>query len=123
MSIARSVLARRSEGVLVPFRQVGFRATPPDQAWYPKANAYHKNVAAWVSSNPHDKHIRGYLIFDLRRPYGAWKIHAYSVVDMDGQLFDITPSAVSQPYPFVRHVGTEEEFAAMTRARAVVVPA
>jgi hypothetical protein len=68
--------------------------------------------------------VRGYVIFDLRFVLGVWQVQAHSVVELeDGTLIDITPSGVSRPYPFVRHTGTEEEFAEMVRAMRIDVPA
>jgi hypothetical protein len=39
------------------------------------------------------------------------KFVAHSVLELDdGSLIDITPSAASQRYPFLRHHGSDEEF-------------
>jgi hypothetical protein len=62
------------------------------------------------------------VIFDLRSIFGVWQVQAHSVVELeDGRLIDITPSGVSRPYPFLRHIGTDEEFAEMVRAMLVDV--
>jgi hypothetical protein len=122
IAIAKSIIARRSEAVLVPFRQVGMKGLPEEGDWSPRPNYCHDNVAAWVSRCPQHKQIRGYVIFDMRHISGVWQVQAHSVVELeDGALIDITPSGVSQPYPFVRHVGTDEQFAEMARAMRVDV--
>ncbi len=66
VAIAKSVLARRDEAVFVPFRQVGMRGARGEEDWLPKPKYCHDNVAAWVSRSPQHKHVRGYVIFDLR---------------------------------------------------------
>jgi hypothetical protein len=120
--VAASVVSRRGEAVFVPFCKVGMRGAPGEADWEPQPKHYHANVAAWVSRCPQHKHIRGYGIFDLRLLYGVWQVHAHSVVELeDGRLIDITPSGVSQLYPFVRHLGTDEEFEAMADAMRVNV--
>jgi hypothetical protein len=123
LEIAKSVIARRSEAVFVPFRSVGMSEDgKPD--WRPRPKYCHDNVAAWVYRSPLDKHARGYVICDLRAIIGVWQVQAHSVVELeDGTLIDITPSGASQLYPFVRHVGSEEEFAEMACAMRVNVPA
>jgi hypothetical protein len=117
-AIARSVVARGSEAVIVPFRQVGMTGNQGEPDWHPRPKFCHDNVAIWVARSPQHKHIRGYLIFDLRFLFGFWR-----VVELeDGALIDITPSGASQLYPFVRHTGTEEEFAEMACVIVVDVP-
>jgi hypothetical protein len=123
IAIARLVLARGSTAVLVPFRQVGMKGALGESDWLPGPKYCHDNVVAWVSRSPQHKHVRGYVIFDLRFLFGVWQVQAHSVVELeDGSLIDITPSDVSQPYPFVRHIGSDEEFAGMASAMRVNVP-
>ena len=63
-----------------------------------------------------------YLILDLSL-LGVWRVTGHSLVENEhGELVDITPTQASQDYPFVRHVGTDEEFAAMANAVHVDVP-
>lgn len=124
VAIAKSVIARRSEAVLVPFREVGMKGAAGEPDWLPQPKFCHDNVAAWVSRSPQHKRVRGYVIFDMRMLIGVWQVQAHTVVKLeDGALIDITPSGVSRPYPFVRHIGTEEEFAEMVRAIRVDVSA
>ncbi len=122
VAIAKSVIVRRAEAVLVPLRKVGMKGNAGESDWSPKPKYCHDNVAAWVSRCPQHKRIRGYVIFDLRPILGVWQVQAHSVVELeDGSLIDITPSGASQLYPFVRHIGTDEEFAAMACAMRVNV--
>jgi hypothetical protein len=122
-AIAKSVLARRRSAVIVPFREVGMKGPPGEEDWVPRPKYCHDNVDAWVSRSPQHKTVRGFVIFDLRAFLSLWQVQAHSVVELeDGSLIDITPSGVSQPYPFVRHTGTEEEFVEMARLMRVDVP-
>lgn len=114
--IANGVLARRSEGVIVPFRRVGIGD------WLPREHYCHDNVAAWVYRSPQHKPVQGFHIFDFTL-LGFWRIQAHSIVELeDGTLMDITPNRASQRYPFVRHTGTNEEFAAVEQAIQIDVP-
>lgn len=122
LEIAKSVVDRRSEALFVPYRSVGM-SEPGKPDWRPRPKFCHDNVAAWVYISPRHKHVRGYVIFDMRPILGVWQVQAHSVVELeDGTLIDITPSGVSQLYPFVRHIGSEEDFAAMACAMRVDVP-
>ena len=120
----KAIIARRSEAVFVPFRQVGMKGGTGESDWSPRPKFCHDNVAVWVDRCPQHKHVYGYVIFDHRLLTRTWQVHPHSVVELeDGMLIDITPSGVSHPYPFIRHVGTEEEFAEMAVAMWVDVPA
>ena len=119
---AKAILDRLHGAVFVPFRQVGM-SEPGKPDWLPNPKYCHDNVAAWVSQSPQHKRITGYLVFDTRQVLGVWQVVAHSVVQLeDGTLIDITPSEVSRPYPFVPHVGSEEEFVEMAMAMIVCVP-
>lgn len=112
------------EAVFVPYRQVGMKGAGGEPDWSPVPKFCHDNVAIWVDRTPQHKHVFGYVIFDLRPVTGNWQVHAHSVVELeDGTLIDITPSGVSQQYPFIRHIGTWDEFAEMAIAMRVDVPA
>ena len=124
IAFAKSVVARRSEAVFVPLREVGMRSDDGTPDWHPQPKFCHDNVATWVAKSPEHKHVRGYVLFDFRFLLGVWQVQAHSVVELeDGTLIDITPSGVSRLYPFVRHTGTEDEFEEMARAMRVDVPA
>jgi hypothetical protein len=90
--------------------------------WEPKAHACHSNVETWVRYSAAHKRIRGFL---LQGPIvGFWKVLAHSLVQVeDGSLIEITPREGNQPHPFVRHLGTDDEFDAFAdRAKLIVRP-
>jgi hypothetical protein len=123
--LAKRLFDLRPTGIFVPFREVGFRdksgVRAPDD-WSPKPHACYANVDTWVRMCPDYRAIRGWVAFDqtmLRPP----KFHfaAHSVLQFpDGTLFDITPSGVSIPYPFIRHPGTNEEFDALRQHHQIM---
>ncbi len=111
---AKSILARRSEAVTLK------RATASIGDWKPQAHRCHENVRAWVQRNPHHKQVFGYVLFN----FGilGQRVMAHSAVeDENGILHDITPHGASGDYPFVRHVGSKDEFAQMAVAIQVDV--
>jgi len=90
--------------------------------WTPQMNQCHDNVRKWVSAMPQHKHVFGYLICDYL-PIGHWVVRPHSLVEFeDGTLVDITPRPIPWQYPFVRHLGSEEEFAEMEVAMEIRVP-
>ena len=83
--------------------------------WTPDENQCHRNVDWWVRANPACKAVRGWVVFDYNQtslglvPQVLFEAH--SVVEQEGGSWvDITPSRVSQRYPFLRHEGSEDEF-------------
>jgi hypothetical protein len=113
---AERIFARRSEAVLPVNRAVSL------PGWRPQPNQCHDNVLAWVSATPKHKHVFGYLLFDYRE-LGFWTLRPHSLVEFeDGTLVDITPRPTAQQHPFIRHLGSEEEFAEMAMAIEVRVP-
>jgi hypothetical protein len=66
IAVAKSVIARRESAVLVPFCRVGMKGGPREADSLPRSKYCHDNVAEWVSRSPQHKHVRGYVIFDLR---------------------------------------------------------
>jgi hypothetical protein len=103
--IAMSVLKRLNQSVILR-REIGHIGH-----WTPTVNRCHDNVAIWVAKRPQHKHVRGFIYADLR-PYAPFiRLMAHSAVETeDGTLCDITPHQASFDYPFIRHVGTDEEF-------------
>ena len=85
---------------LVPFRSVRFREGAPT------AHNCHENVDRWVSENPSDRAIRGWLV--ASNASGAILDKHSVVCSGDGAWFDVTP--LNHPTPFVAHPGTEAEF-------------
>jgi hypothetical protein len=79
--------------------------------WTPTVNRCHDNVAIWVAKRPQHKHARGFVYMDLRPNAQCIRLMAHSAVETeDGTLWDITPHEASVNYPFIRHLGTDEEF-------------
>jgi hypothetical protein len=117
LQLAKAIVARRSEATIARDYRVGIGE------WRPRPKFCHDNVHVWVSRSPQHKHVKGYLLFDFRA-LGFWRVQAHSLVELeDGTLADITPHGASQQYPFVRHNGSDEEFAEMADAIQVDVPA
>jgi hypothetical protein len=112
---AKGVLARRSDGILAVNRSVSL------PGWTPQTNYCHDNVHRWVSATPEHKHVFGYFICDYLE-LGLWVVRPHSLVEFeDGTLVDITPRPTPWRYPFVRHLGSEEEFAEMAQAVQITV--
>ena len=112
---ARGLVARRSEGVLAVNRAVSL------PGWTPQMKQCHDDVQKWVSATPGHKHVRGYLICDYL-DLGFWVVRSRSLVEFeDGTLVDITPRPIPWQYPFVRHLGSEEEFVQMALAVQILV--
>ena len=112
---AKSLVARRSEGVLAVHRAVSL----PE--WAPQMNQCHDNVQKWVSATPEHRRVFGYLICDYL-DLGFRVVRPHSLVEIeDGTLVDITPRPIPWQYPFVRHVGSEDEFAEMAQAIEMAV--
>jgi hypothetical protein len=79
--------------------------------WTPTVNRCHDNVAVWVAKKQRHKHVRGFIYMDLRPMAQRARLLAHSAVETeDGTLCDITPHEASIDYPFIRHLGTDEEF-------------
>jgi hypothetical protein len=79
--------------------------------WTPTVNRCHDNVAIWVAKKPQYKHVHGFIYMDLRPNAQCIRLMAHSAVETEeGTLCDITPHEASIDYPFIRHLGTDEEF-------------
>jgi hypothetical protein len=77
--------------------------------WQPDPHQCHANVMIWVRHSPAHKRVKGFVLFGPS--FQVWRVLAHSLVEMeDGTLVDITPHGVSQPYPFVRHIGSDDAF-------------
>ncbi len=106
-----TLFARRHEGVFT--RQ----AKATIGTWSPQPHYCFPNCKEWVRFNPTHKCIVGFLYFDYL-PLGFVRFTPHAVIEVDdGTLVDITPHGVETPYPFLRHVGTGEEFQAMVDAQ------
>jgi len=92
--------------------------------WTPTANRCHDNVAIWVAKRPQHKHVRGFLYMDLRPNPQCIRLMAHSAVETEeGTLWDITPHEAAVNYPFIRHLGTDEEFELFGRIGYFDLPA
>jgi hypothetical protein len=92
--------------------------------WTPTVNRCHDNVAIWVAKRPQHKHVRGFVYMDLRPNAQCIRLMAHSAVETeDGTLWDITPHEASVNYPFIRHLGTDEEFELFGRVGYFDLPA
>jgi len=91
--------------------------------WTPTINRCHDNVAIWVAKNPQHKHVHGFIYMDLRPNANCIRLMAHSAVETeDGALCDITPHEASTDYPFIRHLGTDEEFELFGRVEYFDLP-
>ena len=77
--------------------------------WQPKPGECHANVDFWALHDPQYQVVRGWLFCN---PY---VVNAHSVLESpEGVLCDITPPTPNDErlsMRFVRHTGTEEEYA------------
>jgi hypothetical protein len=105
LEVVRVLYSRLDESLCLKRKTVGA------EGWKPKRHHCHNNVRAWVMMVPTDKHVFGYVFFNLSE-FGFVRFTAHSVVEREnGELWDITPHDASADYPFICHVGTPEEFA------------
>ena len=101
---------RRAEGIFIRVAdaQIG--------DWEPLENQCHANVTTWCQKCSHEKPVRGWIYIDfITQPYLGAPPHvqfiSHSVIENEeGELFDITPTSVSTPYPFIRAEESEAEF-------------
>lgn len=57
------------------------------------------------------RHVYGFIYIDLRPHTQYIRLMAHSAVETDdGTLCDITPPEAAIDYPFIRHLGTDDEF-------------
>ena len=68
--------------------------------WYPIPNKCHQNCFEWVTLNPNDEVVNGWLCFDMSA-LGFYRFASHAVIrTYQNQLIDITPATtcVSQPF-------------------------
>jgi len=107
--IALDAVARISTAEAYQSRSVRLIDNEGGPDWLPLAHHCHANVKIWVKHSPAHKRVKGFVIFGPIA--GVCRVMAHSLVEIDdGTLVDITPHGASQPYPFVRHNGSDEEF-------------
>ncbi|HWW31516.1 MAG TPA: hypothetical protein VNY80_15975 [Steroidobacteraceae bacterium] len=103
--LAKSIVKRLHQSVILR------RDVVRIGAWTPAINRCHDNVAIWVAKNPPHKQVQGFIYMDLRPSDQCIRLMAHSAVETeDGTLCDITPHGAAIDYPFIRHLGTDEEF-------------
>jgi hypothetical protein len=103
--LAKSVVKRLDQSVILR------RIVAHIGEWTPTVNRCHDNVAIWVAKEPRHKHVYGFIYMDLRPNAQCIRLMAHSAVETeDGTLCDITLHQASIEYPFIRHLGTDEEF-------------
>lgn len=102
--LAISVIRRVIAGDCVPLVEKTLRD------YNPTPHRCHDNVREWVALYPKYQHVRGFLVANQPHNDTTIVISHSVVADTDGTLCDITPSETEFRYPFVQHVGTNEEF-------------
>ena len=101
----KSVFARRAEGALIT------RAELSIGEWQPEFNMCHHNVTQLCVNEPSFTAIRGWLVLEAPdRTFLRFVAHSV-VMNANGEVFDITPSKVSEEYPFIDGMLSYEEFA------------
>jgi hypothetical protein len=98
--------ARLADAKPVSFRRV------ETSNWKPEQSQCHRNVDFWTEQDSARLAIRGWLTWGANQA-GRCKFMAHSVVEEDGELYDITPIDANTPregLAFLRHIGTSEEF-------------
>lgn len=113
--LAKRLYNLRYTARIIPFVRVGIGDGSAPDDWKPSPKFCHTNVETWVMRSPQYAIVRGWIVFDQSNnplvPRPRFHFAAHSVIcTPDDKLLDITPSDVSQPYPFIRHPGTTEEF-------------
>jgi hypothetical protein len=113
--LAKQLYDLRDTGRIIPFVCVGIGDGSAPDDWKPSPKFCHANVETWVLRSPEYAIVRGWVVFDQSNnpfaPRPRFRFAAHSVIGTPaGELLDITPSHISQPYPFIRHPGTTEEF-------------
>src|SRR3979490_1529128 len=113
--LARRLYQRRRGATAVPFRACS------SAAFQPAEQDCHRNVDLWCRARPEHKPVRGWLILENHPRLGVCRFVAHSVIeDERARLFDLTPSAASQRYPFLRTEMVDEEYLLMLSARHLV---
>lgn len=106
-ALALALYQRRGEGTICRRSKVAIGD------WQPQMHRCTWNVDTWVHHNPTHRRVYGYLYFDFDRYLDHVRFQPHCVVEIeDGSLVDITPHDSEGDYPFIRHVGTDEEFLA-----------
>jgi len=105
-----SLCARASTGDV---KRVDFRPVKHGE-WEPKSKVCHANADYWEGVTPSARAVRGWLICG-NDGVGGYLFGAHSVVEENGELYDITPHDCPSPGPepprlFLRHGGDKGPF-------------
>jgi hypothetical protein len=91
----------------VHVRQCGDRI----DGWRPRAGLCHENVVEWVKRNPDHRPVRGWLYAPYLTTENIARFLSHSIIETEpGELMDITLASTEWAHPFIRHIGSEEEF-------------
>lgn len=101
----RQLYDRLGTALKVPFREVSFGE------WKPAPNKCHDNVDYWVRHHPGCRAVRGWIFWPAGGE-GRNRFLAHSMVEDEGDLFDITPMDrnARESLLFLRHFGSDAEF-------------
>ena len=70
--------------------------------WRPTPNRCHQNCFEWVTLNPDDEIVNGWLCFDMST-LGFYRFASHSVIrTLKNQLIDITPTSIVASVPFLK---------------------
>jgi hypothetical protein len=123
--LAKTLYDLRGTGRTIQFVSVGIgNGSAPDD-WRPAPRCCHANVETWVMRSPQYAIVRGWVVFDQTDerlvPRPRFHFVAHSVIRTpDGKLLDITPSDISQSYPFICHPGKNDEFDELRRMYQII---
>lgn len=105
-----SLFARLGEAKAAAFREVKM------PGWEPKLSDCHRNVDFFVERNLGHLAVHGWLTWGPDAT-GRCLFIAHTLVEQDGELVDITPldsSTSRDGLMFLRHLGTDAEFGALS---------
>ena len=111
---SRQLISRLNQAVIVPPARASLGQ------WHPAENDCHVNVTTWCMKTQGFEIVRGWLYFDMANLMPFVLFNAHSVIrNQKGELWDITPTKASNPYPFLVAEETEEEYVKFIEAGAV----
>ena len=113
--LAKRLYDLRDTARIIPLAtvEIGDDSPSGDSKLFPRFS--HANVNIWVRRSPDYKAVRGWVVFDFSSNptfrASFVRFAAHSVLEApDGAPWDITQRYTSQPHPFIRHPGTNEDF-------------
>jgi len=113
-TLAARLYKRRGEGVLVKRKTINIGG------WQPVRGQCHYNVKTIVERDRRYKAVRGWVYADYSE-LGRATFFSHSIIETpEGELIDITPNPSPWHYPFIRHDGTEDDFADIVEGQSIV---